>query len=100
MKDQTRFIPHSDPNPNDTLPQNHAMSAPTDIILNERIEEQSPPVPPPSVRAVQNVGCLLALFIVVQGIVDYSILRFLIELAQTVDGSLVGVAVVANGTAA
>lgn len=73
------------------------MSASTNIILNERMEEQSPPLPPPSVRAVQSVGSLLALFFIVQGIVDYFILRILIEMAQTVEGPLACVPVAGNG---
>ncbi|KAF6221971.1 hypothetical protein HO133_001939 [Letharia lupina] len=75
------------------------MSAPTNIILNDQMEEQSPPVPPPSVRAVQSVGSLLVAFFILQGIVDYFLLRMLIETAQTVKGPLACVAAVGNGTA-
>ena len=66
------------------------------------MEEQTPPVPPPSVRAVQSVGSFLALFFILQGIVDYFILRILIEMAQNVESveeSFASLVVVANGTA-
>ena len=63
------------------------------------MEEQSPPVAPPSVRAVQSVGSLLALFFILQGIVDYFVLRILVEVAQTVEGPLGCVGGVGNGTA-
>lgn len=74
------------------------MSASTNIILNERMEEQSPPTPPPSVRAVQSVGSILVLFFILQGIVDYFVLRFLIGMVDTVGGSLVCAGVPGNGT--
>ena len=54
-------------------------------------------MPPPSVRAVQSVGSLLALFFVLQGIGNYFVLRILCEMAQSVEASVVGVVV--NGTA-
>lgn len=75
------------------------MSASTNIIPNERMEEQSPPVLPPSVRAVHRVGSLLALFLILQSIVNYFVLRILAGVAQTVKGGLGCVAVVGNGTA-
>ncbi|CAF9905191.1 MAG: hypothetical protein ALECFALPRED_000175 [Alectoria fallacina] len=75
------------------------MSASSNIILSERMEEQSPPMPPPSVRAVQSVGSLLFLFFVLQGIVGFFVLRTLIAMAQTVEGPLACVPVAGNGTA-
>ena len=75
------------------------MSASTNIILNERMEEQSPLMTPTSVRAVQSVGSFLFLFFIMQGIVDYFVLRTLLGMADTVGSSLVCVAGPPNGTA-
>lgn len=99
MKEQTQPPPYPNPNSTDISPEIQAMSASTNIILNERMEEQSPPMPPPSVRAVQSVGSLLAFFFIVQGIVDYFVLRILNGIAQTVEGPLACVPVPGNGTA-
>lgn len=103
MKEQSQPPAYLNPNPNpnsiDTFPRIETMSASTNIILNERMEEQSPPMPPPSVRAVQSVGSLLALFFILQGIVDYFVLRVLVGMAQTVEGGLLAcVPVAGNGT--
>lgn len=69
-------------------------------MLNERLEEQNPPAPPPSVRAVQSVGSLLMLFFILQGIVDYFVLRVLAGVADTVGGlPLACVSLAGNGTA-
>lgn len=71
------------------------MSASTNIILNERFEEQQAPPPlPPSVRAVQSLASLVCLFLAMQGVVDYFVLRILCEMK---DG-LLGVGVEGAGT--
>ena len=60
-------------------------------------EQQTPPLPPPSVRAVQSVASLLVLFFIVQGIVDYFLLRIVSEVAQVVEGGLACGSVVGGG---
>lgn len=99
MKEYTQPPPYPNPECTDTSPEVQTMSASTNIILNERIEEQSPSIPPPSVRAVQSVGSLLFLFFILQGIVDYFVLRILLGMAQTVEGPLACVTMAVNGTA-
>ncbi len=75
------------------------MSPSTNIILDERTEEQNAVAmpPSPSVRAVQSVGSLVVLFFLVQGVVDYFVLRLLSEIVGAGcgvgDGGGVGVGV-------
>lgn len=77
------------------------MSASTNIILNERFEEQqtAPPLPPPSVRAVQSLASLVFLLLVMQGVVDYFVLRILCEMEVGMKGAgMLGVEGAGTGT--
>ena len=69
-------------------------------MLNDRTEDQSPPPPPPPpARAVQSLCSLLMFFAVLQGIVDYLVLRGLYGVADAVGGlPYACVAVGGNGT--
>lgn len=83
---------HLNPNPysttNNPSPEIQTMSASTNITLNERnVEDQSlPPMPPPSVRAAKSIGSLLMVFFILQTILNYFVLRFLLDIAQSVQG--------------
>ena len=81
MKERSQPPPYFNLKSNDRTPE---------IILNERMEEQGHPMPPPSVRAIQSVGSFFGF------VLHYAVYRRLFYFAHLASnggycGELIGV---------